>query len=312
MNAVESFKAAIKPAYQKVMDILPPRWHVIAEYFRVYRRLPNLDNPRTFSEKIMWRKLYDRDPRLPPLVDKIRVKEIMAARFGADFVIPTLAVFDTADALDFSKAPLDKPPYVLKANHGSSMNIIVKSRADIDPPALKKKLAKYLKFDHAAVAEEWAYAPVPRKIFAETFIEMPGGDLPDYKFHVFSGRVYAIEAIVDRFRNYGVGFYSRDWKRLDMAYAGNRYPPYKGELKPPKHLAGMIARAEDIGRDFSYVRVDLYEIGGQIKLGELTFYPSAGHDPFEPIEWDARFGDQWRLNTQAPQAKLNAQSFHAV
>jgi hypothetical protein len=299
MRTVESFKAAIKPAYQKAMDMLPARWHVIAEYFRVYRRLPDLDHPRRFSEKIMWRKLYDRDPRLPDLVDKIRVKEIMAERFGDDFVIPTLAVYNAVEEIDFDRPPLAQPPYVLKANHGSGMNIIVRKGDRLKPRAIKKKLAKYLKFDHAAVAEEWAYSLVTPRLFVEPYIETPGGDLTDYKFHVFSGRVYAIDVVVDRFRNYGVSFYDRDWNLLNISYAGSRYPRYKGVLSPPAHLAKMIARAEEIGKDFSYIRVDLYEIGEDIKLGELTFYPSAGHDPFEPSEWDDKFGQQWKLDTAA-------------
>jgi len=302
MNVAENLKTAMRPAYRKIMDFLPTRWHVIADYFRVYRRFPDLNNPRTFSEKIMWRKLYDRDPRLPGLVDKVRVKEIMAERFGADFIIPTLAVFETADALDFSKPPLSQPPYVIKANHCSGTNIIVRSGESPDPRKIKKKLAKYLKFDHAAVAEEWAYSLVPQRIFVEPYIEIPTSSLSDYKFHVFSGTVYAIEVIVDRFRNYGVSFYDRDWNLLDIGFAGRRYPRYKGMLQPPAHLADMIRRAEEIGEDFSYIRVDLYDIGDQIKLGELTFYPGAGHDPFDPIEWDDKFGQQWQLDKTASNA----------
>jgi len=303
-DTAESLKKAVKPFYQGIMNLLPARWHVIADYLRVYHRFPDLKNPRKFSEKIMWRKLYDRDPRLPGLVDKIRVKDIMGKRFGDDFIIPTLGVYNAADELDFSKLPLSQPPYILKTAHGCGTNIIVKKGEIPDPQAIKKKLAKYLKFDQAAVAEEWAYDHVPRKILAEPYIETPDGDLKDYKFHVFSGRVYAIEGVADRFINYGVSFFDREWNLLDLRYAGRRYPPYKGVLPPPRHLAQMIARAEEIGRDFSYIRVDLYEVGDQIKLGELTFYPSAGHDPFFPSAWDDKFGQQWNLETVSTRKKM--------
>jgi hypothetical protein len=49
-----------------------------------------------------------------------------------------------------------------------------------------------------------------------------------------------------------------------------------------------------IGAEFSYVRVDLYEIGGVVKFSELTFYPGAGiQETFDPPEYDEIFGAQW-------------------
>jgi hypothetical protein len=42
------------------------------------------------------------------------------------------------------------------------------------------------------------------------------------------------------------------------------------------------------------VRVDLYEIEGAVKFGEATFYPGAGLEVFNPVEYDALFGAQWK------------------
>jgi hypothetical protein len=298
MISKAALKTAMKPAWLAAMNLLPARTHVQCDYLRVYQRLPNLENPQSFSEKIASRKMYDRDKRLPDLVDKIRVKEIIGKRFGEQLVFPTLGVWEDPQSMDFSKAPLTSFPYVLKANHASGTNIFIHKQEDLaDPERLRKQLAKFLKINWSSVAEEWAYSQVTPKIFAEPYIETPEGYLADYKFHVFSGRVYAIEKIVDRFRNYGIGFHDRGWNRLDLGYLGY-YPRYKGDMTPPLRLQEMIAFSEELGREFSYVRVDLYEVEGQMKLGELTFYPSAGHDRFDNDAWDMEFGQQWKIDWQ--------------
>jgi hypothetical protein len=285
---------SIRSIKRKVLDALPARWHVMFDFARAHRRLPNLANPRTFNEKIAWRKLYERDERLPDLVDKIKAKEIIAGKFGDGLVIPTLAVYDNAADLDFSAPPLSQPPYVIKANHGSGLNVFIKDRS-FDPEEVRQKLAGYLRFDHAAFMEEWAYSKVERKILVEPFIETPKGYLPDYKFHVFAGMVYAIEVMTDRFKKLRVSMFYRDWKPMEIRKWG--YLLYEGDVAAPSRLADMIKLSESIGKDFSYVRVDLYQIGNEIKFGELTFYPAGGCDQFDPPEWDDKFGQQWKLDT---------------
>jgi hypothetical protein len=56
----------------------------------------------------------------------------------------------------------------------------------------------------------------------------------------------------------------------------------------------MLRYAEQIGEDFSYVRVDLYEISGCVKFGEMTFYPGAGLERLSP-EFDELLGMQWSI-----------------
>ena len=36
---------------------------------------PNLSDPRTFNEKLQWRKLYDHNPLFPVLMDKVRMPD---------------------------------------------------------------------------------------------------------------------------------------------------------------------------------------------------------------------------------------------
>jgi hypothetical protein len=297
-----SLKPIIRFVYHKLIDVLPPRARVILEYLLVHRRWPNLKNPQTLNEKITWRKLYDRDPRMPDLVDKVKAKEIVARRFGKDLVIPTLRVYDTAEELDFNVPPLSQPPYVLKTNHGSTFNIFIKDRS-FDPKVIREKLAAFLKVNYGHLKEEWAYTQVPRKILVEPYIETPEGDtIPDYKFHVFAGVVYAIQLVIDRFKSYRINFYDRDWNLLDIRVYGKR-PRSDGAIPPPARLSDMIRLAEALGKDFPYVRVDLYEINREIKFGEMTFYTTSGFDRFDPPEWDYKFGQQWKQDWNAPEVR---------
>ena len=45
----------------------------------------------------------------------------------------------------------------------------------------------------------------------------------------------------------------------------------------------------------SFLRVDLYNEGGRVYFGELTFYPSSGTAPFHPEEWDEIAGKMLTL-----------------
>jgi hypothetical protein len=273
-----------------MVGVLPDYWQVAFEYLRAHGRFPNLENPRTFNEKVAWRKLFERDERFPRLIDKITVKDIVGDRFGHNLITPTLAVYDDVAQMEFDKPPLSAPPYVIKANHGSGMNIFVRNGpSDVD--AIRAKLGAWLSIDHYHAAKEWAYSQIRPRILVEPLIGGPN-TVTDYKFHVFSGTVYAIEVVMDRFADYRINFYRPNWTLLDIKrYAGR--PRTERPVPPPQHLASMLQLAESIGCDFSYVRVDLYEVDSAIKFGEMTFYTGAGNDRFEPDQWDVEFGQQW-------------------
>lgn len=293
MTTNTPWRNLLRPLYRPLLDALPPKWNAIAHYILIHKAVPNLKAPRGFNEKIVWRKLYDRDPRMPEMVDKVKVKSTITNRFGPSAVIPTLRVYEAAEAMNFEERPLTEPPYVIKANHGSGMNLFVRSKKDLaDTESLRAKCAEFLKRDHAAEVEEWAYAAVERRIFVEPYIDIPEGGLTDYKFHVFSGKAFAVEVVADRYGAYTISFMTRDWNPMDIRRYAKRP---RAEPPPPKptEYDKMVAMAEEIGKNFPYIRVDLYSVKGVPTFGEATFYPSGGHDSFDPPEWDEIFGQQW-------------------
>jgi hypothetical protein len=274
-------------AWRSLLDLLPAKWHVILDHLRFHKSFPNLKDPKTLSEKIAWRKLYEHDERMPGLVDKIASKEQMAARFGSEFVIPTIGTFANEGEIDFAML---KYPCVIKANHGSSMNVFLMDRPT-NEEKVRDKLGKFLRFDYHAVREEWAYSRVEPRLLAEPFIDGGKHGLVDYKIHTFHGHAYAIEIITDRYTAHYGAMFDRDWNEIPCLFGAVK-APYT--IPRPSQLERMIGIAEEIGRDFSYVRVDFYEVDGKAIFGEITFYPGGGLDVVEPKEYDEIFGQQWQ------------------
>ena len=268
------------------MDLLPARWHVALDHFRFHGKFPNLEHPTTLSEKIASRKLNDRDPRFPALVDKITAKEAMATRFGPDFIIPTLTTFQSEREIDFARLTY---PCVIKANHGSNLNLFLMERP-ANEEAVRRKLGRLLRQNYFMVREEWAYSQVPKRLLVEPYIDGGEHGLVDYKLHTFSGRVFAIEVVTDRYTTLAGATFDPNWNEMpcQIGTPKTEYP-----IPRPHGLEEMIRYAQEIGSAFQYVRIDFYEIEGKVKFGEMTFYPGGGLDVFSPREFDELFGKQW-------------------
>ena len=286
-----ALKRLLKPVWVVFRDALPAKTHVALDHLRNHGKLPDLQHPSTFSEKIAYRKLYDRDPRIPSLVDKISAKEQMSSSFGADFIIPTLAMFDTADEIDFAALIY---PCVVKPNHASGFNVFLRERPANEGEA-RRRLGRLLRYRHERASEEWAYSQIAPRLLVEPWVVESGIEggrhgLIDYKFHTFGGRVFAIQVDVDRYTNHRRSFFDPSWTpmQFELLYSKASY-----QIPAPVALKEMLHYAAQIGEGFAYVRVDLYEVGGRVKFGEATFYPGAGLEVFKPPEFDAVFGALW-------------------
>ena len=278
----------LRSIWRAMMDLLPSRWHIKLDHLRFHGSFPDLKNPKTLSDKIAFRKLNDRDPRMPRLADKISAKEEMAARFGADFIIPTVAVFANETEIDFGALPY---PCVIKANHGSSLSVSLLARPE-NERAIRRKLRGFLRCNYHAIREEWAYSEIPRRLLVEPFMYPSQHGLIDYKFHTFGGRVFAIEVVTDRYTTHTGAVFDPQWNQMPCQIGS---PPTPYAIPRPLELEKMLDYAEQVGSGFAYVRVDLYDIGGKAKFGEVTFYPGGGVDVFTPREFDELFGRQWKI-----------------
>jgi hypothetical protein len=260
-----------------------------ADYFKIFGKYPRLRHPRTFNEKIAWRKLYQRDKRFTLFADKFAVKYEVERLIGRRYVIPTLWA-GAPEGL-----PLERltPPYVIKVTHGSGGNVFVPRNAVVNRPKLVAFLRQQLAFSHGAQWGEWGYLGIPPQVLVEPMIEMPGGGVPeDYKFFVYHGRVHFIQVDYARFAGHTREMFDRDWRRLPLQYA---FPPPPRAGVRPARAEEMIGLAETIGALFDFVRVDFYAPPRGVLFGEATFYPGAGYETFAPESWNLAFGAPWIL-----------------
>lgn len=103
---------------------------------------PNIEHPQTFSEKLQWMKLHDRNPLYTKLVDKYEVKPIVAEKIGSKYIIPTIGVWESADDIDFDSLP---DQFVLKCTHDSGGLVICKNKSKLNKDAARRKLTACLK-----------------------------------------------------------------------------------------------------------------------------------------------------------------------
>jgi hypothetical protein len=283
-------RSIVEKVYKSILGPLPDYAAVNVMYFRSFRRLPNLKHPRTFNEKIAWRKLYQRNPEFPIFSDKIAVKAEIAKLIGRQHIIETLWVGSNPEDIPFDSL---KPPYVIKVNHSYGGNVFIRTAQDIKRHEIVASMREQLKLSHEHKSREWGYSGIPPKVMVERMVQMPGVDLPeDYKFFTYHGRVHFIQFDRGRFREHKQNIYDREWNLLPVKYVS---PPTPEPVPKPANLGEMIDLAERIGAQFDFVRVDLYSPPQGILFGEVTFYPNAGLKGFTPKEWDNKFGEPWKI-----------------
>ncbi len=255
-----------------------------------------IDQPKVFSEKIQWIKLYDRKQRYTSMVDKVKVKEIVASAIGRDFVIPTYAIWDNAKSIDFNALPNE---FVMKCNHDSHRVIICKDKSKLDKEAVVRKMSFALRKDAYTPSREWAYKNVDRKVFAEKLIVDPmNDDLIDYKFFCFNGEPIYCQIIKDRSTNETIDFYDMEWNLMDFTGLGTGDGPKRGNYTPkPENYDKMIEIARNLATGTIFVRIDLYNVLGRIYFGEFTLYPKSGLGWFYPYEWNLALGDLINIHT---------------
>ena len=249
----------------------------------------DLENPKTYCEKLQWLKLYDRNPEYTRMVDKIEAKRFVTERAGEGHVIPMYGAWDSFDEIDFDSLP-DR--FVLKCNHDSYGVIVCEDKKTFDYAGTKKIIDKRLKRNNYWPTREWPYKNVKPRVFAEQYIDTIGKrDSVEYKLTCFDGRAKLITVcggiphaeIEDRTNDH----YDRDFNRLEFTAF---YGPAKPPLPLPDEIEEIIAFSEKLAEGIPEVRVDSYLIDGKVMFGEMTFYTWAGLIPFDPPEYDEILG----------------------
>ena len=275
-------------------SLLPDKIYLKKLYKAKTGKELNLKNPTLFTEKLNWLKLYNRKPEYTVMADKYLARDFIAERIGKEYLVPLLAVYDSAEEIDFDALPNQ---FVLKCNHDSEV-VICKDKKNNDFQSKKYRFSNtdevraYLKkrigLNYFKASREWPYKNIPRKIVCEKFMENTNGEeLHDYKLFVFNGKVKLIEVNSERFS--GVckeDHYDTDWNHFDVTGR----PMYARGNAKPAFLNQMIEISEKIAKDIPFIRVDFNYWNNNLYVGEFTFFYSGGMKLFkEP--WESKMGE---------------------
>jgi hypothetical protein len=264
-----------------VLFRLPLRLKRAVLFRRAHGRRPGR---RTFTDKVNWRVVHDRRPLIGQLGDKLAMRA-HAARVLPSLRVPQV-VWTGTDVAELAAVDLPER-WVLKPNHGTTRVHIGTGRPGVTD--LRRITSGWLDEPLFRSRGEWVYSQARRLLIVEEFLG--SGEPPvDFKFLVFGGRVELVQVDTGRFGEHRRRLYTPDWTPVDVAEAVAPGPV----APPPDSLAEMIKVAEALGAAFDFIRVDLYDVDGEVWFGELTPYPGGGLDRFDPA-LDDRLGALWQL-----------------
>lgn len=249
----------------------------------------NWESPKSFTEKLQWLKLYNRNPLYSQMVDKYAVKSLVAKQIGEQYIIPTLGVWDRVEDIDWDKLPNQ---FVLKTTHGGGGSgvVIIRDKATTNINEVEKKLRKALKQKIYKYNREWPYKNVKPRILAEKYmVDESGYELKDYKLFCFNGEVKFLKVDFNRQTNHQANYLKPDWTLLP--FGEEAYPPDINHiLNKPSNFEEMLRLAKELAKDIPFARIDFYSIRGRNYFGEMTFFPAGGFGTFTPKETDIEIG----------------------
>lgn len=249
----------------------------------------NLNSPQTYNEKLQWLKLNYHNSDYTRLVDKVAVKDFVARKVGKKFVIPTIGVWDSVNDIDWDSLP---NKFVVKSTNDSGGVVVCSDKNKFDVNIAVNKLRKLGGRDYSKWSKEYPYKGVPHRFIAEEYID-DGQGLIDYKFFCFDG--------VPRFLFVATGrqqgdvrfdFFDINFTHLPVI---NGHPNAIVPPKQPLNFETMLQVATKLSEGMPHVRVDLYNVNGEVYFGELTFFHWSGFVPFVPFKWDCIFGRYLKL-----------------
>jgi len=284
--------------WKRVGVVIPDEPYLKVLFQILMKRKLDLKNPVTFSEKLQWLKLNDRRPEYVTMVDKYAAKKYVAGIIGEEYIIPTLGLWERPEDIEWDKLPNQ---FVLKCTHDSGGLVICKDKSKLNKKEAIKKLNHGLRQEYFKVWREWPYKDVPKRIIAEKYIEPVSdiNDLADYKFFCFNGEVKAMFVATERQKpgeEVKFDFFDKDYNYLPFRQGHDHAKVIPSK---PKNFELMKEKAALLSHGIPHTRIDFYDLGDRILFGEITFFHFSGMVPFEPNEWDLKFGDMLILPVQS-------------
>lgn len=247
----------------------------------------DLNNAKTFNEKMNWLKCFYHDDRMTECADKETAPDFFKRKTGLDdnYIVKRMGVYSNLDEIDFSILPSS---FVLKLNCGSSKQIIVEDKSKMSVAKINSELRCWInrKSNHYYNFFEYSYKNITPKIICEEFITY------DYKleFFCFNGKpIYFWTIFNDHTDDECADFYNAQTKeKINLRHG---CPNSGKSIDIPSYYNDMYRIAGDLSKDFPFVRIDFYKTSDSFKFSEMTFYHWGGIMPFDPEWMDFEFGE---------------------
>lgn len=282
-------------------DIITSKIFITIISFMIFKKLLNwkdINSNLRLNEKLqIYKFTINNHPLVDIIADKLAVRRYISKKVNINF---TKIIFETNQLDNFNFNSL-KDPLVIKTNHGSGMNDIIKRPKMVDWADKKFIYKKWISKNFYFVWAESQYKKINPFLYGEELLENDDSDIIDYKFHCFNGKIEFIHIASDRMKQTKRNFFDIDWNEINMYWGPvdkfqNRTRGRNLNLKKPNLLNEMIGIARTLSSDFEYVRVDLMICKEKIFFGELTLHPGSGFEIFQPDSLDFYYGSKLRLN----------------
>ena len=250
----------------------------------------DLDNPKTFNEKLCHSKLFNRNPLMTQTSDKYRARQYIRSRVPdcEKHLVPIYIVFYNPGAIRGIALP-DK--YVMKPNHGSgwwiekngdyTVNVDMVKYQDLDESVLESIVRAWLVEDYSLRWNEWAYKDIERLVVVEKSIGSPN----DYRLNMFDGKFKFLAVTTPYQKTFN--YFDEDLKPVHL-----NLKPELEDFKMSGRIRQMIKWAEMLSKGWDFIRCD-FMVTDKVYFSELTHYPGAGNVCY-PYDFDLKLGEYWR------------------
>lgn len=266
---------------------------------------PDFDDPKTYNEKINWRKFHSTNELYVRCSDKLACREHVREKLGEEFLIPILF---SGDFLTEKELIALGDNVVVKGNHDSGSVCLIRENTPERAAEVCAKVNQRVSINFGEVTNEWWYAKIPRKVCVERMLETEDGGVPnDFKFFVFrqpEPQPPKVLIEVDFGRgtpDHHRSFYDADrnlvdWVDGDVTIDGT--PNHRTPFPDIGNYDEMLRAALALAEDFDHVRVDMYSVKDRVYFGEMTFSEGGGRSRWGPPEFDRVLGDYWSLDRE--------------
>ena len=286
----------IKKIYLELLTLVSPKLNTKVFYKRRMGKNIDLDNPKTFNEKVQWLKLnvYPKEQIYSDCADKYLVREYVKKCGLEETLNELIGVYDNANQINWAELPNQ---FVLKWNFGCGLNIICSDKNKLDEKEVKKKLNRWRNNKFYLRTSEMHYKKISKKIICEKYLaDETTKSIDDYKFYCFDGKADCVMVCVGRDKGKPKFYYfDRNWKFLREYSKDGIDAPKNLKIPKPKDIEKMFKYADVLSKGFPFVRVDFYYTNNKIVFGELTFTPSAGLDVDKVKNIDILHGQMIKL-----------------